>query len=200
MPPLPPSPPIPPGYPPGFVIHEVCELKITANLDGGNIMQFSEVTLYDTNGAVVAIDPSSASSSCHPSEAEGPFQAVDGASYTKWLCAPFWYTNASMEAGTICNDDCSGASNGLCSDGGPGAEFTLCSRGTDCSDCGSRGGGRLPAPPPPPPPADGLNPDKKPIHCPTWTSRGFCHGWPFSSVVRFVCESSCLRAAGGLYG
>jgi hypothetical protein len=45
-------------------------------------------------------------------------------------------------------------SDGTCDDGGPGASYASCSLGTDCTDCGPRGGGgffRSPSPPPPSP-------------------------------------------------
>lgn len=43
-----------------------------------------------------------------------------------------------------CEDTCLFASDGWCDDGGPGASYDVCSFGTDCGDCGSRGGNPLP--------------------------------------------------------
>ena len=95
----------------------------------------------------------------------------------------------------VCNDSCEYHHDGSCDDGGPGAEYTLCSRGTDCADCGMRGGGRFPEPPPPPPPADGILPDQRTLECPQWVAAGFCTGWRFARVVQVVCERSCAEWA-----
>lgn len=48
---------------------------------------------------------------------------------------------------TSCSNTCRYAFDGECDDGGPGSDYRVCSLGTDCGDCGSRGGG----PPPPRP-------------------------------------------------
>jgi hypothetical protein len=139
MPPTPPAPPTPPTYPPGAIVHEMCDLKFTGNLDGSNSIQFAELKLYDTSGGLIPL--ATASSDCAPVDGEGPMQAIDGNTVTKWLCAPFYYNGSEYEGGTVCDDTCTYPSDTGCDDGGPGAEYNLCGLGTDCSDCGPRGGG-----------------------------------------------------------
>lgn len=43
-------------------------------------------------------------------------------------------------AGGVCDNTCHYASDGDCDDGGEGAEYGLCTSGSDCHDCGQRGG------------------------------------------------------------
>ena len=43
-------------------------------------------------------------------------------------------------SGSSCSDTCGYAGDGACDDGGPGSSFSVCSFGTDCTDCGPRGG------------------------------------------------------------
>jgi len=46
------------------------------------------------------------------------------------------------ERGYTCSNTCKGHStDGWCDDGGLGSEYSLCDLGTDCTDCGVRGGG-----------------------------------------------------------
>ena len=40
----------------------------------------------------------------------------------------------------VCEEDCNYSSDGDCDDGGAGAEYSYCEEGTDCIDCGPRGG------------------------------------------------------------
>ncbi len=47
----------------------------------------------------------------------------------------------SVPDGPSCEDTCPYANDGECDDGGPGSEYSVCGFGTDCGDCGSRGGG-----------------------------------------------------------
>ena len=42
--------------------------------------------------------------------------------------------------GAACTDGCSDAFDGWCDDGGPGSDYSICALGTDCGDCGPRGG------------------------------------------------------------
>ena len=51
----------------------------------------------------------------------------------------------------LCSNTCRHASDNDCDDGGAGAEYAACSEGTDCIDCGPRGGASSPAPIPSPP-------------------------------------------------
>lgn len=44
-----------------------------------------------------------------------------------------------------CSNTCATANDGECDDGGPGSLYSVCTLGTDCNDCGPRGGQ---APPP----------------------------------------------------
>ncbi|HJL44798.1 MAG TPA: hypothetical protein RMG45_03145, partial [Polyangiaceae bacterium LLY-WYZ-15_(1-7)] len=49
--------------------------------------------------------------------------------------------SASASAGGgSCTNTCSSANDGECDDGGPGAQYDVCALGTDCADCGPRGG------------------------------------------------------------
>jgi hypothetical protein len=55
--------------------------------------------------------------------------------------------------------------DGVCDDGGPGAAYNGCSLGSDCTDCGPRGGSgftRTSPPPSPPPPPSPLPPSASP--------------------------------------
>lgn len=58
----------------------------------------------------------------------------------------------------LCTDSCDFRGDSDCDDGGQGSEYGSCPVGTDCADCGPRGGsflnwdGHLPPPPLPPPP------------------------------------------------
>eukprot|EP00935_MAST-01C_sp_MAST-1C-sp1_P000039 g39.t1 len=45
-----------------------------------------------------------------------------------------------------CNDECQYALDGKCDDGGPGSTYSSCAFGSDCSDCGARGGSPTPVP------------------------------------------------------
>lgn len=40
-----------------------------------------------------------------------------------------------------CENTCRYAFDGECDDGGPGSMYSICDLGTDCNDCGPRGGG-----------------------------------------------------------
>ena len=64
---LPSSPPAPPTFPPGNVLHETCQLHITS-IVSGNVMQFSEITVFDRYMNPVSI--TSASSDCEPVDGE----------------------------------------------------------------------------------------------------------------------------------
>ena len=51
----------------------------------------------------------------------------------------------STYANCTCLETCevngySAASDGFCDDGGPGSEYSMCRLGSDCHDCGPRGG------------------------------------------------------------
>ena len=49
--------------------------------------------------------------------------------------------DASSTGAVACTDTCRYASDGACDDGGEGSDYALCELGTDCADCGPRGGG-----------------------------------------------------------
>eukprot|EP00966_Prymnesium_polylepis_P326724 7382627-Prymnesium_polylepis.1 len=74
----PPSPPIPAG------LYVECRFIINANSGGGGYMQFSELQLQDQQGGGIPI--AAATSACDSPAAEGPAEAVDGNTGTKWLC------------------------------------------------------------------------------------------------------------------
>lgn len=69
----------------------------------------------------------------------------------------------------LCTDTCDFNEDDECDDGGVGSEFSTCSPGSDCTDCGPRGGSFLDwsthrSPPPPPPPS--MRPPPPPSMCP----------------------------------
>ncbi len=43
-------------------------------------------------------------------------------------------------SGPVCKNTCEHAFDGECDDGGPGSLYSVCEYGTDCGDCGTRGG------------------------------------------------------------
>lgn len=43
--------------------------------------------------------------------------------------------------GALCTNTCASAGDGECDDGGERSLFSVCALGTDCMDCGPRGGG-----------------------------------------------------------
>jgi hypothetical protein len=51
-----------------------------------------------------------------------------------------------------CTNTCGTAFDNECDDGGPGSLYAICPLGTDCNDCGPRGGGYAPPPTPTPTP------------------------------------------------
>jgi len=54
----------------------------------------------------------------------------------------FWACGGDDDTeGAGCTNTCRFASDSDCDDGGPGSDFDLCDLGTDCDDCGPRGGG-----------------------------------------------------------
>jgi len=48
-------------------------------------------------------------------------------------------------SGTLCLNNCHYPSDGYCDDGGAGSEYSVCALGSDCVDCGPRGGDNAPA-------------------------------------------------------
>lgn len=50
------------------------------------------------------------------------------------------WLSAGAGLGATCSDTCSDAFDGWCDDGGPGSDYSICGLGTDCGDCGPRGG------------------------------------------------------------
>ncbi len=76
------------------------------------------------------------------------------------------------EEGPGCSNDCAFSGDGTCDDGGPGSTFGACEFGTDCTDCGVRGGGGGGGgvDPEPPPSGDELCNDS----CPLFAADGAC--------------------------
>merc|ERR1719506_2603012 len=85
---------------------------------------------------MIALSPSPPPSPPPPSPPLPPWQPAIGA------CVVFDITGSDY-AGRFCDDTCtrtSWRSDGVCDDGGPGSEYDDCAFGTDCTDCGPRGG------------------------------------------------------------
>jgi len=92
-PPAPPPPPGQPPNPPGVKSHETCHLEIRGVRGGGDdatvgktMMQLAEVTIYDPTGEPLPVLTSS--SDCEPNDGETITQALDGNTFSKWLCGP----------------------------------------------------------------------------------------------------------------
>ena len=47
----------------------------------------------------------------------------------------------AIGASAQCMNTCGSSGDGECDDGGPGSLYNICPLGTDCTDCGPRGGG-----------------------------------------------------------
>ena len=70
-------------------------------------------------------------------------QTVHNASF--WRNNPLLWSRRShgndvLQVEEQCSDTCNYASDGDCDDGGSGSEYSICSEGSDCVDCGLRGG------------------------------------------------------------
>lgn len=99
----------------------------------------------------------------------------------------------------VCMETCAHSSDGDCDDGGAGAEYSLCTLGTDCTDCGTRGGSLPPPLPegassPPPPPPLSLLPPPPPPSPPVGSSRS----WRVvaSQIDSFAWDVNSLRFYG----
>ena len=56
-------------------------------------------------------------------------------------CSNYWVeSEVTLTCLSACDNTCSSASDGVCDDGGPTSVGAGCAYGTDCTDCGSRGG------------------------------------------------------------
>ena len=106
--PLPPSPPSPPPSPPSppppvpsppppapspptpLLLYTQCTIVISA-LRGGTsgIVQLSELSFFDVFGDLVAVGSTTNPGGDYPA-GEGPSEATDGSTSTKWLGAAAW--------------------------------------------------------------------------------------------------------------
>lgn len=155
LPPPPPAPPPPSAQPDtGFL---PCDwAPSTCNTCRAHVkcLQHLYCTLARSD---VCSGLSSASASC-----------VDAPRYCIVQCALFAHC-------FLCTDSCDFSGDGDCDDGGAGSEFNSCPPGSDCADCGARGGSFLkwdepqPWPSPSPLPAESPSPPPSP-HSPPLSS------------------------------
>ena len=76
---------------------------------------------------------------CYPATAS---TAYPGAAWIACsLSSGLPVADGSSTTSAGCTDQCIYAPDGECDDGGLGAAYSLCAWGSDCSDCGDRGGG-----------------------------------------------------------
>lgn len=107
----------------------------------------------DSGNAVLSVDGSGCSDTCHYSNDGTCDDGGPGSKYSMCAlgtdcsdCGPRDSGGSAGSGGwggsggnTLCSDSCSYyAGDGYCSDGGPGSTSSLCELGTDCSDCGPR--------------------------------------------------------------
>lgn len=106
----------------------------------------------------------------------------------------------------LCTDSCDFRGDSECDDGGHGSEYGSCPLGTDCADCGPRGGsflnwdGHLPPPPhlpprPPPLPPPHPPPLPPPFPPPPFSPPPFSPPPPSASLRNVVAKESGSTAA-----
>ena len=133
--PPPPAPPSSPPHPPMSPLDIACACNddgysgdVLTNAVGCANHGFPDVWCYVSTPAA-----------CYAATAS---TAYPGAAWIACLLSsgrPVGDGSATTSAG--CTDQCMYAPDGECDDGGLGAGYSLCAWGSDCSDCGDRGGG-----------------------------------------------------------
>jgi len=143
-PPAPPSPPPSPPSPPGLCTNTCTYADDVDCDDGGPNSDYSLCSLgTDCNDCGTRFPPTASPPPPPPSPAP-PSRSPPSPLPPSPTPPP--------SSGELCTNTCGYAFDQDCDDGGSGAEYGVCIFGSDCHDCGPRGGGIASSPPPPSPP------------------------------------------------
>ena len=98
--------------------------------------------IYPSNSFPPSPSPSpSPSASPPPSPSPSPSPSASPSPSPALVPTPAPSSSPSGGSGDAsCSNTCSHPGDGDCDDGGPGSDYEVCLLGTDCTDCGARGG------------------------------------------------------------